>query len=573
MTRRTIFLILLQFPMIFSIGQEAVFFAPPLKIPMYLSGNFGELRIDHFHSGIDIKTQGVTGHQVSSVEKGYVSRIKVQANGYGKSIYISHPNGYTSVYGHLDRYRDDIASFVTNMQYKRQSHEVDLYLNPETFPVEKGEFIAYSGNTGGSTGPHLHFELRNSANQHPVNVLNFNFDIKDHIAPRFYSIYLYPMDKLSRINDTSKKWSSRIVKDKGIYTVPYGTRIEGRGTLGISVEVFDYLDGVSNRCGVHLLEMYVDNKLSYSYLMDEFSFNESRYVNAHAYYEELFRSGIKAHRLHRLPNDRLRMYKKAVGNKPLVVDESRDYPIRIVATDVAGNSSVLEFILKGSDQAVVMSEPGHAPASITTMKYDQANSFEEDPVRLAIPAYALYQDIDFTYSVSSPANRSLTPFYHIASGEIPVHSSYTLSIKSPAIEPALYNKLLFVSYDNNRKVVSAGGSYRDGVMVANLRNFGEFAIALDTVKPEIILLNKGNKGNFSGDKVLQFTIRDDLSGIAKYEGYIDNKWALFEYDPKNDRLIYTFDGQRIDKETVHELELYVTDEKGNVNLLNTTFYW
>ena len=159
-------------------------FHPPLKIPMYLSGNFGEIRSDHFHSGIDIKTQGAIGQQVFSVEQGYVSRIKVQANGYGKSIYISHPNGYTSRYGHLDRYRDDIADYVNRMQYKSKSHAVDLYLDRETFPLEKGEFIAYSGNTGSSSGPHLHFEIRTSSNQHPTNVLKYNFDIKDRVSSK-----------------------------------------------------------------------------------------------------------------------------------------------------------------------------------------------------------------------------------------------------------------------------------------------------------------------------------------------------------------------------------------------------
>ena len=177
MMRRTISLILLQFLMLYSIGQDGSNFHPPVKIPIYLSGNFGELRSDHFHSGIDIKTQGTTGHHVFSVAAGYVSRIKVQANGYGKSIYITHPNGYTSVYGHLNNYREDIAAYVNEMQYKQRSHMVDLYLNRLTFSMEKGEFIAYSGNTGGSSGPHLHFELRSTANQHPVNALQFNFDI------------------------------------------------------------------------------------------------------------------------------------------------------------------------------------------------------------------------------------------------------------------------------------------------------------------------------------------------------------------------------------------------------------
>jgi len=556
--------------MLYSIGQDGSCFHPPVKIPIFISGNFGELRSDHFHSGIDIKTQGITGHHVFSVEEGYVSRIKVQANGYGKSIYITHPNGYTSVYGHLDRYREDIAAYVKKIQYKQRSHMVDLFLNRLTFPMEKGEFIAYSGNTGGSSGPHLHFELRSTDNQHPVNVLQFNFDIRDQEPPRFHSVFIYPMDKKGQVNGKVEKFSSKLVKNKGIYTIPYGTEIRASGILGMSVEVFDYLDGVSNRCGIYTLEMYVDNKLSYSHTMDEFSFSESRYINAHTDYEANIRLGVKAHRLHRLPNDKLRIYNKDTENSPPVLNEARSYHIRIVASDVAGNSSVLEFEVNGNAAPIPVPDP--ANGFITIMSYDRANDFKEGPVQVEIPVNALYQDLDFSYLSSPPANGSLTPFYHIATAEVPVHKSYTLTIQSPPLDPLLHNKQLLITYNNAHEVESAGGEFKNGAVVAKLWNFGQFAIALDTIAPELTPLWKGGAA-LSSIKDLRITILDNLSGIGKYEGYIDNQWALFEYDPKNDLLHYWFDEKRIAKGSTHELELYVTDQKGNLNLLHTTFNW
>jgi len=570
---RTIVLILLQFIVSYSIGQDGGSFYPPVKIPIYLSGNFGEIRSDHFHSGIDIKTQGTTGHPVYSIDDGYISRIKVQANGYGKSIYITHPNGYTSVYGHLDRYRDDIAAYVTNIQYKKQSHEVDLYLNQETFLLKRGELIAYSGNSGSSSGPHLHFEIRSTASQHPTNVLSYGFDIKDQIPPKFQSLHLYPLDNRSQVNGKSKKLSSQLVKENGIYTVPYGTKMSGSGTLGISIEVFDYLNGSSNRCGICTLEMYVDNKLTYSHMMDEFSFSETRYVNAHIDYEERVTSGIKAHRLYRLPNDRLSIYNKSVDNQPLKLNESRDYLIRIVASDVAGNSSELKFTLKGNEERVAEVNPGLENIDFIKMKYNQVNSFEEGPVRVEIPANALYQDMDFTFNIASPADGLLSPVYHIAGKEVPVHLPYSLSIKCPDIAPTLRNKLLIVSFNDEKEIVAAGGDYKKGAVVAQLRNFGEFAIALDTIAPEIIPAKNSSGADLTSSKALRFTIIDNLSGIAKYEGYIDNKWALFEYDPKNNQLLYTFDETRIAKGGEHELELYVIDVKGNANLLHKTFTW
>jgi murein DD-endopeptidase MepM/ murein hydrolase activator NlpD len=571
MLRRTFYLLITQLLAVHAFGQKEHAFHPPVKIPMYLSGNFGEIRSDHFHSGIDIKTQGTTGHHVFSVERGYVSRIKVQANGYGKSIYISHPNGFTSVYGHLDRYRDDVATYVEGMQYSRQSHTVDLYLDSETFPLEKGDFIAYSGNSGGSSGPHLHFEIRSSANQHPVNVLKYNFNIKDQIAPRFHSVHVYPLDEDAQVNGSSKKTSNSLVKDQGVYTLPWGTRMEASGTLGISVEVFDYLNGAPNRCGIYTLEMYVDEKLSYRHVMDEFAFSETRYINAHTDYQLRAGTGQKAHRLHRLPNNPLRIYDNATGNNPLSVDEKRKYQIRIVATDVAGNSSELQFSIQGD----TLSKPVSTKDAdfIRTMKYNQANSFANDQIVIDIPANALYRNIDFLFSSAAPADGSLTPFFQIADKEIPVHKAYTLSIKCPQVEASLHKKLLLISYNEDHEVSSAGGEYSKGSVLASLRNFGSFAIGIDTIAPLISPLSGSKGSELSGKSSLRFTIMDELSGIERYEGYIDNRWALFEYDPKNDLLEYIFNEERVQIGSEHELELYVTDSKGNVNLFHTTFAW
>jgi murein DD-endopeptidase MepM/ murein hydrolase activator NlpD len=554
-----------------SFGQSDISFHPPVKIPMYLSGNFGEIRSDHLHSGIDIKTQGTIGQHVFSIEDGYVSRIKVQANGYGKSIYITHPNGFTSVYGHLDRYRDDIADYVKQMQYTRRSHMVDLYLKPDQIKLKKGDFIAYSGNTGSSSGPHLHFEIRSTGNQHPTNVLNYNFDIKDHVAPRFLSLFVYPMDKESHVNGTFESRSFRILKDNGIYTIPYGSKMNASGRLGISVEVFDYLNGASNQCGVYTLEMYVDEKLTYKHIMEEFSFSETRYVNAHIDYGERIRSGARAHRLHRLPNDRLRIYNSLENDGVLEIQENKNYEIRVVATDVAGNSSELKFTLLG-DLGILPSK-SLIPHYVKTMKFNESNRFDQEKVKMEVPVNALYQDLDFTFEKTPGIKQSLTDFYHISTPEIPVHLPYTLSIEAPLTESALRDKLLMITINEDQEIEAAGGEYIEGAVVASLRSFGKYAISLDTIAPEIIPLNGSGSTDLTGKKRLRFIIRDHLSGIEKYEGYIDNEWVLFEYDLKNDLLNYTFDSERITIGSDHELELYVRDAKGNVNLFHTSFTW
>ncbi len=552
-----------------TFGQNGESFHPPLKIPMYLSGNFGEIRSDHFHSGIDLKTQGTVGHHVFSIDSGYVSRIKVQANGYGKSIYITHPNGYTSVYGHLDRYREDIAKYVKQMQYKRRSYLIDLYLKSDQFRLMRGDFIAYSGNTGSSSGPHLHFEIRNAGNQHPTNVLKYDFDIKDQVSPRFLSLQLDPIGDPSHVNGSAEKFATSVVKNNGYYTLPYGTGIKASGILGISVEVFDYLNGASNRCAVYTLELYVDNEIVYQHVMDEFSFSETRYINAHIDYARKIQTGIKAHRLYRLPNDKLRIYNKQLMNKAAELNENKVYNMRIVATDVAGNKSELKFQVKG-DQRII-AEKKLPSGYVSTFRYDKSNTFVQDSLRLEIPANALYQDMDFTLEKSPCQKGCLTQFYHVGSPHVPIQTSYTLAIKTGISDPSLKEKLLLVTLNDEDELQAVESEYRAGAVIASLRSFGKYAVSLDTIAPEIIPLNGAFTGDLSGRKSLKFTIRDDCSGIKKYEGYIDNNWVLFEYDLKNDLIFYTFDNMRITNGGDHELELYVSDAKGNVNLFHSTF--
>ena len=568
--RRLILFTLIQLLIVHLSGQNNDSFHPPVNIPIFLSGNFGEIRSDHFHSGIDIKTQGTVGHPVFSVEKGYVSRIKVQANGYGNSIYVTHPNGYTSVYGHLDGYRDDIAAYVKKVQYKRKSFSVDLYLEPGVFQLDRGEFLAYSGNTGGSSGPHLHFEIRTASNQHPTNVLKYNFDIEDRRAPKFLSLFIYPLDQQGQVNGSRDKFSSSLVIDNGIYTIPWTTKVNASGKLGISVEVFDYLNGASNRCGVYSLEYYQDDQLVYRHLMDEFAFSETRYINAHIDYEERVRNGTKAHRLHRLPNDRLRIYDVLENNGELLINEERNYKMRIVAKDVAGNQSELAFTVSGN---LVQQSESQAPDPGVILRAKESNTFDQDPVTLFFPKNALYRDMEFKFESSPSSHGSLSKFYHIGNEEVPVHLPYTLSIKTELSNPEFRDKLLIVNLNDDNELSSAGGEFSNGKVTTSLRNFGKYAIGIDTIAPEIKPVGGEINGDRTGSESIKFIIRDELSDIDTYNGYIDNKWVLFEYDLKNDLLFYLIDKERIELNTEHELELYVTDSKGNANLYQAKFTW
>jgi len=568
--RILLFNILLSFSTLAGLGQAPAELHPPLKIPMFLSGNFGEMRSDHFHSGIDIKTQGSIGKAVYAIREGHVSRIKVQANGYGKSIYLAHPDGTTSVYGHLDSYRDDIAAYVKKVQYQRKSHQVDIYLKGDEFRLERGEQIARSGNTGGSFGPHLHFEIRTTGNQHPTNVLHYGLDIKDHTAPRFLSMSLTPLSPGSRINGKETAQEFSLLKDQGIYTVPWGTDLKASGGLGMAVEVYDYLDGSGNRCGVYSLELYQEEKLLYKHVMDEFAFSESRYINAHMDYGRYIRSGVRSHRLHVLPHNKLRIYKELENRGMIKVPGEGTLPLRVVATDVAGNRSELQIELQSQRPA----SPLHVPQAGTSMSEHADNHFDSPNLRMHIPAGSLYEPTQFRLDSLTSEPGILSPLYQVHLAEVPLHKRSTLSIRYRGPEGLPKGKLHLLEWDaEDDRWVSAGGSYVEGWVSASVRRFGTYAIGLDTIAPEITPLNGSSKADQRQEKALRFRILDTGSGIEKYEGYIDNRWALFEYDPKNDLLTYTFDEERLAKNSPHELELYVSDEMGNVNLYHSTFTW
>lgn len=569
--RRLLIVITLHLFISQLVSQNTNPYRPPLDIPLYLSGNFGEIRDDHFHSGIDIKTNGVSGYAVHSIEEGYVSRIKVQANGYGRSIYVSHPTGHTSQYGHLDRYRSDIASYVKQIQYERKSHPVDIYLKPGQFPLEKGEIIGYSGNTGSSSGPHLHFEIRTTGDQHPTNVLRYGFDITDRIPPRFHQLFLYPMGDSSHVNRSPQKFSTATVPASGSYAPSCGPEITACGTIGCGVEVFDYLNGAPNRCGVYTLELFVNGSRVYKHVMDEFAFSETRFINAHIDYGERVNAGTKLHRLHRLPNDRLRIYRELVSDGLIQIEGGRSYEIRVVASDLAGNSSELHFRIMGEQTGQITGQS--TDDHVRRMPYHQINRFSADGVELEIPAYALYDDLDFRYACTPQRNGLQSELHHIHTPDIPVHLPYRLSIKTTNGQSGPIDKLCLVTFDKNGEVSYAGGTYKDGKVTAEVRSFGTFAVSMDTIPPEVIPYGGKVPEDLRGQASIRFIIRDDLSGIDRYEGYIDNRWALFEYDPKNELLAYILDDERIEQGSVHELELYITDARGNVNLYHSTFKW
>lgn len=557
----------------FILCQSSLQFNPPLDIPLFLSGSFGELRKGSFHAGIDLRTQGVIRKRVFSIDDGYVSRIRIQTGGYGKALYIDHPGGFTSVYAHLDNYNDIIDSYIKNIQYEKKSHTVEIFPEKTMFPVKKGDFIAFSGNTGSSGGPHLHFEIRETKGQIPLNpLLISNFNITDKTRPVLHTLAVYPLDSVSQVNSGNAPVYFPLEKsDKGVYKISGNQSISISGKTGFGLETFDFLDGSSIRCGVYSIEIRMREKTIYHFVADKFPYSESRYVNAHIDYPAQQKMNKRINLLFRKPNNRLSLYKTLVYDGIIKLNPAENQEMKIIVRDAAGNESTLTFIATGVEHNPVSKAkiPGYA----AVFRWTESNSYKDTNSRIFIPQGALYEDILFKYSVSD-TKHNFYPFYHFIHDSItPIHRQATLSLKADAIPEKYRNKTVITKINNNGKNISHGGTWENDWIRANISEFGVYSLDIDTIPPIIKPVNIFYGKNMKDVPSIRFTVEDNLSDINSYYGYIDNKWVLFEYDPKNKLLFYTFDKQRLQKDKDHELELYVTDGTGNMSSFHTVFTW
>lgn len=549
------------------------YFRAPLDIDLYLSATFGELRSNHFHSGIDFKTQGVTGHKIYAIADGYISRVKILHNSYGKTLYIKHTNGYTSVYGHLKEFSDELNKYVKSIQYEQEQHCIELFPKPGQFPVKKGEVIALSGNTGYSYGPHLHFEIRDE-NQYPLNAMFFGFNIKDNIAPQIRNIVIYPLDNNSYINGKQQILELPAIKKKGVYKTSVSKQVEVHGKIGFGIETYDYLNDAPNRCGVYSIQLFVDTTAVYYHEMNEFSFYETRYINSHIDYEKKLRDNKKIQKTFLDPNNRLSIYKDIKDNGQLSFMEDKEYDIRFVVKDSYHNTSEALLTLKGSSVPPIIKDSISNKTDFSIlMPYNKENIFEKENIKIVIPPYALYDNLKFTFNKSNSGNDYYSDIYHLHNQYVPVHKNIELSIKPQTLPEKNLEKLLIISLNDDGKTESAGGDFVDSMVTTNIRNFGNYAVAIDTTPPTITPVNITKGKDMRHTDRVKFIVKDDLSGISSYNGYIDNQWALFEYKLINNLIYYYFDDEKIEKGQNHELELYVIDQKDNIAVYSTTFYY
>jgi hypothetical protein len=547
-------------------------FISPVRIPILLSANFGELRADHYHSGVDIKTQGVTGKEIVAAAGGYVYRISVSPGGFGRALYIRHASGYSTVYGHLDRFAPAIEEYVKSQQYEKKSFQVTLFPPRDKFPVNQGDLIAYSGNSGSSGGPHLHYEIRKSDSESPVNPLLFRFEVEDNIEPVIEKLVIYPINRNTIINNGHNIKKINVSGSHGNYFIAPGNEIFINGLAGFGIKSFDLLNDSYNKCAVYSIELKIDSVPVYKYVMDAFSFSESRYVNSHIDYETYMKDDIYFERTFVLPNDKLSAYKDLVNRGLYNFKEKTDHYVQIIVADAGNNKSSLSFHVKS--QPVKLSEsPGTIDKNLKVMPYNRSNRFTADNISVNIPAGALYDTLFFSYKKSPGTNGMLSDLHSVHNKLTPVHKAFTLSIKPTVILPGKESKMVIIQSGDDLKKIAMNSTWSEGYLKADVLSFGNYYIGIDTIAPEISAIGLIPGAILTGKTEMRIRITDDLSGIKSYEPIIDGNWALFEYDQKNDVLIYKFDRQRITQGTKHNLVLKVTDNKDNTSIYSCGFTW
>ena len=537
------------------------YFRSPLDIPLQLSGNFGELRPNHFHAGFDLKTMQKEGLNVYAVADGYVSRIKISTFGNGKAIYITHPNGYTSVYGHLQRAFGPIEDFIKKSHYNERSFEIEVYLKPGELVVKKGQIIALSGNTGGSEGPHLHFEFRDNRTENIINPMLFGFDklLKDTKKPIFSSIYVYPLTEATTVNQSKRPLLLNLMLQKdGTYL---SDKVIANGKIGFGINTSDYDDVSFNQNGVYKVQTFYNGLPNFGYQFDTYSFDEMRYVNALIDYSRYKKTQQRIQKLFMKTPYKLSIIKTDESNGILSAVPNLASLYRIEISDFYGNKTTVSIPIKYNEQpSIIAQEP---VLSKYLVKANKDCNFAKENMSVFFPAGTFYDDFYLNFDVKND-----TLFLH--DDTVPAHTNFTISIEDNKHTEAQREKLFIASIEDV-KIRYNPTLYKDAVFTTKVKNLGKFSLVLDTIAPKITIA-KSIEGKWLTDKTaIQLTISDSLSGIKSYNGYLNGNWILFEYDNKTKRIIHDFsDG--IVAEGANELKVVVIDNVGNSTTFETHFF-
>jgi len=541
---------------LFKLNSQEYNLNSPIDLPLNLSGTFGEFRSSHFHYGLDITTNKKPGYSVYSIDNGSIIRIRVSTSGYGKALYIDHSNGLTSVYGHLKEFSPKIQEYIKEQQYLNKSYNIQKFFNVGDLVVNRGDLIGYSGNTGGSSGPHLHFEIRDTKSQNPINPLSFKYKYEDNKRPVIRSLYIFDETDSFKKNNPKKYFIKKI--NDSIYE---SKKVSYNNKIGIGVEVYDRQSANNyNRNGVYEIRMYLDSILSFSYKMDNINISESIFRKVFYDYSLLKTKGIRVQKVYHPPNSKLSFLNHNTGTGIFELNDNVEKDVLIEVIDWNNNKSYLNFKIQGIVSNII-EKPITGIEILPTQKYQ----IIKDNIEIGFKKNSFFNKVALNIESDNDTLMIDEDIY-------PLRKSYNIKILKQ-VEDSIIRRQSYIGLINkDGKLSYLNTSKKDEFFSTNSSILGSYVISRDSISPEVKPLNFSLNKDISNQKTIRLRVYDRTSGIKSYNVLINDKWALFEYEPKSNLIFHQIEDGII-KNGENNINIKVTDGVGNETEINSKVYW
>ena len=536
------------------------YFRNPLDIPIILAGTFGELRPNHFHSGLDIKTQQREGLKVYAIGDGYVSRIRVATWGLGKALYITHPNGYTSVYAHLSKFNETIENYLKDKQYQSEEFEIQLFPSSSELKVSKSDVVAFSGSTGGFMAPHLHFEIRSTATEKTINAMHFGITPPDSKKPTINSLRAYSFGEKSHVNGSNIDIPISI-SNRGGGSYKTNT-LRAFGTIGFGINCYDMLDGALNKNGIYQLEMQVNGKTFYKHKLETFAFDETRYINILFDYKNFLSTGTYFQRTFVHPSNELSIISKYPERGYINIKDSLDYQVEIIANDFAGNTSTLNIPIKGQAQEAIIYQKEETKTPYF-VNHTERNTFKKSGVTVDFYKNTFYDTFYMDFEVENEVVKIHKP-------NIPVHKDFTITFDVNHLDAETKEKTYIARVVNSKNYSYCSTEKWNTEFKTSTKNLGSYTLRTDKTNPSIYSCSFHDGQNLSNYRFLSIKAHDYQTGIKTFRGEIDGKWILMEFDLKTNKYTYDFNDKKLEPGT-HTFTFKVVDNVANENTFTASF--
>ena len=534
-------------------------FIAPLSTLLQPTTFFGEISKNQLHTGIDFSTSKKTGLPVYAIADGEIIRVKVGTFGYGKVLYLKHSNGFTSVYAHLSAFNPEIAAYVEGQQYALQKFEVELFPALHTFPVTKGTLIGYTGDSGNAKYPQLHFEIRDTQTEEVINPLFFGLgtQIVDTQAPVVNGVKVYPLSDVSVVNGVSEPFLLSLNKqpDGSYLSQP----VWSNGTIGFAIEGYDTTDKSFGKLGFYEIKQSINGSITFDVIFDRFSLDETKKATQYLDYFAKQTQNKWFQKLFFASTSELTSIKTIKNKGQLHVEEGSSYEVTIVVSDFHKNKTTIRIPVsyKTYDQAHV----GEKVSSGKKIDFLRDYAFEEGNLYVGWDARTFLQDVNLDVRLANDE-------VYLHTDEIPVYKNIDVRINVGLLD--IPKEKAFIGLQTKERIQYFYTWKHENDFRIRTQTLGHYKIFVDETPPEIKSINFAKDQQFRNNDFLIFEISDDLSGIASYNGYINEQWVLFEYDYKTKRLTHQLKDQ-IARQGLNTLKVNVVDAVGNSAIFESSF--